>query len=90
MKDNSNIEWVEMLPRERPSGLEYRSTRTFVEQLKTRPGTWAIYKKYPKDGKALQTSQYAKNYPGTEWTVRVVRNNKVVYGRWVAKGRRSK
>jgi hypothetical protein len=78
-----NIEWVEELPQPKNGHFgAMRKTLEFIEQLKTRPGVWAIYKELDRPMWS-QSSQYRKNYPGTEWAQRTVNGKGYVYARWV-------
>jgi len=82
---DSKVEWVTRLPHSREA---YASTAEFVEIIKSRPGVWAVYKRYSGERKWSNRTTYAKNYPGTEWEMRIVRGKTVVYGRWVGSSRK--
>lgn len=69
---------------ELPAGKRTRKgeTQEFVDALKTRPNTWAIFRVVKTEWSGQYT--YRKRYPGTQWAVR--RNeagHSVVYGRWI-------
>lgn len=56
-------------------------TQLFVRQLRERPGEWA---KYPRVLKVSgSTSPYRNNFPGTEWTERLMDDGVHVWARWV-------
>lgn len=86
MTNKAEIEWVDRLPNSRAAGRR-TATKTFVEALKAKPGTWAVYQRRPKGKKWTAASVYAKNHPGTEWTSRVIGGRVTVYARWVGKRR---
>ncbi len=54
--------------------------RQFVDELKSRPGTWAIYRECNTAGNANNSARAIKiNYPGTEAVSRGCK----AYARWV-------
>lgn len=60
----------------------------FVDSLKSRPGSWRVYKR-----DATSSGSYAKTYPGTEWTSRknVAEDDPnfgliTIWGRWTGEG----
>lgn len=56
----------------------------FVDQLKNKPGKWAVYCTNNKARNAHSKAQHYKlKYPGTEWIVRREENGYTVFGRWV-------
>jgi hypothetical protein len=58
------------------------TTQRFVQALKERPGTWALYPRALSTSSAA--SQYSKSFPLTEWTTRRRDDGKYdYYGRWV-------
>ena len=81
MSTQTTIEWVRNLPSRGAS--TRRDAVAFVDALKTRPNTWAVYKRLPAGKRWTSHHQYAVNHPGTEWTARTVRNRTTVYARWV-------
>jgi hypothetical protein len=74
----SEIVWRDPPPSRRGTRYEVRD---FVEELKQRPGVWALY---PRSFAGRGSTTYAKHYPGTEWVNRQRDDGRFdMYGRWV-------
>jgi len=77
--DINSVQWFEDVP------AADRKTKIaeFVEILKTKPGTWALYSHEYKNG--ASANSFKKRYPGTEWKSRRNDDKKTysLYARYV-------
>lgn len=69
----SEIEWVDDLP-----SSDRLDTRSFVDELRRRPGRWAKYKVT-----SSPAGNYRKLHPGTEWRAVTVDGERALYARFV-------
>ena len=59
-------------------------TKEFVEVLKTRPNTWAIFRRNHSNAVIVSTAK--TRYPDTEWTSRSDgKGNYTIYARYIGK-----
>lgn len=75
------LEWQDTLP-----GLPITGGKRmrFVAALKERPGVWARYPHSLQPNTAYASRYINRDtFPGTEWAVREVDGETVLYGRWV-------
>lgn len=80
----NEIKWIgkelPVLPHHRAG---HGFTQKFIEQLKTRPDEWAVYKVMPPKKLWCSGSDYRLKFPGTVWAVRTIDGQVHVFGKWV-------
>ena len=78
----ANVKWVDPPQSNRGRKRGSSGSYAFYEALKSRPNTWALYRKDAPS--ATPVTVLAKRHPKTEWTSRKQRNGKfTIYGRYI-------
>lgn len=83
MTTAQKIRWETPPPSHKGKGSNRKLSKKarFVEELKKRPGKWAVYRSNATAGSDVTIGK--KDYPGTEWTSRRSGNKYTIYARWV-------